>query len=43
MSTRGDGFNADETIADVETRVQTRYPDADPDMVHDEVAEAVET
>lgn len=43
MSTRGDGFDADETIADVEARVQTRYPDADPDMVHDEVAEAVET
>lgn len=42
MTERSDGFDADETIADIEARVTARYPDADPDIVHDEATDAVD-
>jgi hypothetical protein len=42
MATRNDGFDKDETIAGVEERVQARFPDAEPRVVHDEAVVAVD-
>lgn len=42
MTTRNEGFDKDETIAGVEERVQARFPDAEPGVVHEEAVVAVD-
>ncbi|WP_298871272.1 three-helix bundle dimerization domain-containing protein [uncultured Microbacterium sp.] len=42
MTQRSEGFDKDETIADVEERVQVRFPDAPAEVVHDEAVAAVD-
>ncbi len=42
MTNRSDGFDKDETIAGVEERVQARFPEAEPDVVHEEAVVAVD-
>ena len=42
MTKRSEGFDTDETVAEVEERVQARFPDAQPEVVHDEAVVAVD-
>lgn len=42
MTQRNEGFDKDETIADVEERVHDRLPQAPEQVVHDEAVAAVE-
>lgn len=42
MTTRGESFDKDATISEIEDRVQTRFPEAPPEVVHDEAVAAVE-
>lgn len=42
MTKRNESFDKDETVAGVEERVQTRFPDAQPEVVHEEAVVAVD-
>ncbi len=42
MTQRHEGFDKAETISGVEERVQARFPDVQPEIVHDEAVAAVE-
>jgi len=42
VTKRSEGFDTDETVAEVEERVQARFPDAQPEVVHDEAVVAVD-
>lgn len=42
MTTRDHDFDKDETVAEVEERVQARFPAAPDEVVHDEAAAAVD-
>ncbi|WP_150952942.1 three-helix bundle dimerization domain-containing protein [Microbacterium testaceum] len=42
MTKRDEGFDKDETIAGVEERVKARFPEAAPEMVHEEAVVAVD-
>ena len=37
-----DDFDPDQTVADIEKRVQERFPDAEPELVHREAVAAVD-
>lgn len=42
MTQRGDAFDKDDIITDVEQRVKARFPEAEPGLVHDEAVAAVD-
>ena len=42
MTTGDQDFDKDETVAEVEERVQARFPAAPDEVVHDEAAAAVD-
>jgi hypothetical protein len=42
MTTRDQDFDKDETVAEVEERVQARFPAAPDEVVHDEAVAAVD-
>jgi len=42
MTKGSEGFDKDETIAEVEERVQARFPAAPSDVIHDEAVAAVD-
>lgn len=42
MTKRNENFDKDETVAGVEERVQARFPDAQPEVVHEEAVVAVD-
>lgn len=41
MTQRAEGFDKEQTIAGVEERVAARFPEAAPDVIHDEAVVAV--
>lgn len=41
MTQRAEGFDTEQTIAGVEERVAARFPEAAPEVIHDEAVVAV--